>query len=533
MTRVKTGAGGEVAVPAVPPRSPAPATRVTPFTVLGVGAVLLASVVARFVVSSDLWLDEALSVNIARLPISELREALERDGAPPLFYVLLHCWMEVLGSSDLAVRAMSAVLSIATFPAMYFAGRRLGGRFAAWSAVLVFATSPYAIRYATEARMYALVMFLVAWGYLAVVRALEHPSLGRCALVALVAAMLLYAHNWSWYLIGVVAAIVGVRAWRGASREARRAPWRVLVALVVGVASFAPWVPTFRYQLAHTGTPWGDARLPWSGFASAMSALGGVGRPYHGEADVMAWVVVVLSLLGVFGRPVDARHVDLDLRTRAATRWEAAVGFGTIAVGLVLSYAAGTAFEARYAAVGAPLVLLVITMGVTVFASPAIRAGVLVAVVVLGLAGGARNALDDRTQAGQVASVIAAEAREGDVVLYCPDQLGPATHRALGSVPGLREMTFPDLAGPEFVDWVDYRERIAATDPDEVARRVLRRAGDATIWYVVSPGYRSVEGKCELLAAALAAARPQPVGHLSPEEIDFYEFMGLVEYPAS
>ena len=45
---------------------------------------------------SDLWLDEALSVNIARLPLGDLRAALQRDGAPPLYYVLLHVWTGVL-----------------------------------------------------------------------------------------------------------------------------------------------------------------------------------------------------------------------------------------------------------------------------------------------------------------------------------------------------------------------------------------------------------------------------------------------------
>ena len=38
----------------------------------------------RFVTRSSLWLDEALSVNIAQLPIGEITEALKHDGHPPL-----------------------------------------------------------------------------------------------------------------------------------------------------------------------------------------------------------------------------------------------------------------------------------------------------------------------------------------------------------------------------------------------------------------------------------------------------------------
>ena len=94
--------------------------------------------VLRFVASSDLWLDEALSVNIAQLPLGDLHAALKRDGAPPLYYVLLHFWIGLCSAtSDTAVRGLSGVLSVATFPAMYFIGKPVGGRFTAWVAVLL------------------------------------------------------------------------------------------------------------------------------------------------------------------------------------------------------------------------------------------------------------------------------------------------------------------------------------------------------------------------------------------------------------
>ena len=93
-----------------------------------VGAVVVAGVVLRFVQRSPLWLDEALSVNIARLPLGDLLEALRHDGHPPLYYLLLHGWMEVVGEGDVAVRALSGVFAVATLPLAWIAGRRLAGR---------------------------------------------------------------------------------------------------------------------------------------------------------------------------------------------------------------------------------------------------------------------------------------------------------------------------------------------------------------------------------------------------------------------
>ena len=86
-----------------------PARRTSPWPALLVGGVVLAGVALRFITRSDLWLDEALSVNIARLPLSQLHTALRHDGAPPLYYLLLHVWTSAFGTTDVAVRALSGV----------------------------------------------------------------------------------------------------------------------------------------------------------------------------------------------------------------------------------------------------------------------------------------------------------------------------------------------------------------------------------------------------------------------------------------
>ena len=154
--------------PAAPTRAPssAPARLFVP---AALAAVLVVACVFRFLTTSDLWLDEALTVNIAKLPLSELTHALRQDGAPPLYYVLLHGWIQVLGSGDVAVRALSGILGLILIGLSYVAGLQFGTddrerRWSAWAAVLVVASSPYAIRFSTEARMYMLAMVLVLFG---------------------------------------------------------------------------------------------------------------------------------------------------------------------------------------------------------------------------------------------------------------------------------------------------------------------------------------------------------------------------------
>lgn len=513
-----------------PPRSPG---RVLP--AVAVGSVVAVAVVLRFAATSELWLDEALTVNLAALPLSELRGALERDGAPPLFYVLLHGWAAVFGEGRVAVRALPGLLSVAALVPAFFVGRRLArwapgapGGFVPWALVLVLASSPYAIRYATEVRMYSLTVLLVLLGQLALARVLERPSPLRVVLLGGVVAALLYTQYWSIYLLAVVGVVLLVAALRGGGRRGSRA---AVAGLVVGALCFVPWLPTFLSQTAHTGTPWGTAPPLTSGLAFALLDFGSMGL---GEVRAEAWALAPLlalaALLGVFGLAIDPRRVELDLRTRPPVRWEGVVTGATLVVGLTAGMVAGTAFQGRYAAVVFPLYAACVAFGLTVFADRRVRVVALSLLVVLGLAGGVRNATTERTQAPQVADALAAAARPGDVVAYCPDQVAPDVDRLLDDDLGLRQLTYPSGDGPELVDWVDYAERNEAADPEAFAAELLAMAGDAQVFLVWQGGYLTYEDSCERLLVALQAARPG-AAYLVEADGTYFERQSLVRFP--
>ncbi len=96
----------------------------------------------------------------------------------------------------------------------------------------------------------------------------------------------------------------------------------------------------------------------------------------------------------------------------------------------------------------------------------------------------------------------------GDVVAYCPDQLGPAVSRLLPDQ-GLDQVTFPRATPPQVVDWVDYATVNEAGDPPSFAGMLVDRAGpDRTVWLVWAPGYRTYEDKCAALIGELDELRP-------------------------
>lgn len=512
-SRRRTAATGETGH-AIPDRLPV-------WAIIGIVLTLGAAVTLRFASRSDLWLDEALTANIARVPLRDLPDALRHDGAPPLYYALLHVWMLVFGTGDAAVRALSGLIGVATLPLAYFAGRRLGGddrqrrEWIGWSLVLLLAASPFAVRYSTEVRMYSMTIGLVLLGYLAVMRALDRPSLGRVAGVAGVTAALLYSHYWSMFLLAVVGAVFVWSAVSGpvAVRPAAR---RIVVGLVVGAVCFLPWFPVLISQLQHTGTPWASATISLSIVVSTMSQFAG-GRLIAGR--LLLVVLVVLALCGLAARK----------RFGGSVRWVALVAVATLAFGLSVSFVAGSTYQVRYAAVMFPLVLMVAAFGLTLVRDLRVRSVVLVVAILLGLFGGWRTVETQRTQAGAIAAAISKGAQRGDVVAYCPDQVAPSVSRMLQRSRGLRQYTFPASSVPLRVNWVDYADHVERADPDRFVAALLARAGTGSVWFVSSPGYLPFVDKCERVLGALSAARGAGPA-LVVADAGTFEHMGVVRF---
>jgi hypothetical protein len=120
-----------------------------------------------------------------------------------------------------------------------------------------------------------------------------------------------------------------------------------------------------------------------------------------------------------------------------------------------------------------------------------------------------------RTQAGVAAAAITSRSAPGDVVVVCPDQLGPSLERLVPGAAGLDLVAFPELGTMRFVDWTDYADRNDPASnpgaaPEPVADALVQRAGPAgSVFLVFSPGYATHDTTCPALAGALGARRAQ------------------------
>jgi mannosyltransferase len=504
------------------PAAPAAGLR---WPALGLAALVLAGIGLRLVSVGPLWLDEAQSVAIASGPLHLLPDALRSDGAPPLWYVLLHLWIRAFGDSTYSVRLMAAIPAIAALPVAASLGRRLGGREVGRTTLILMATSPFAIRYGVEARMYSLVLLLsllAAHAMLSVHRS-ERPVRAALALAVLTCA-LLYTH---YYAIWLGLVIGGAEVWSVLRRHDLRSAGAV-AAMLAGLIGFVPWLPILRFQAAHTGAPW-TAPPSFNAALDTVAAWAGGVSPL---ARVAQLALLALAALAVLGHRGTRRTVVIGPPLAREPLRLLGVVFGVIAAGTVDAMITKQAAVPRYTAVVVGLFVVVVAMGVQTLPSQRARRATVAGLALIGLGVGAATVGQPRSQVGQVAAVLAGSSHPGDVVLYCPDQLGPSATRLLSPSLRLQQVVYPTFAPPARVDWVDYAERMALADPAQVAKDANQLAGRHTIWLEWAAGYRSVRSACGALVAQLGLIRGLPFIAVS-RDARIAESMSLDEFPAS
>lgn len=178
--------------------------------------------------------------------------AVEEAQLPPLYFSLVRIWAQLWGSSITAVRSFSALLSLLSFPLIYWLMQELcyalpvvEKNTASWLGVALLATSPYQLIYAQESRPYGLWIATILFSTTCLIRAIRLRTVNSWLLYSLGLTLGLYTQLLTFLVIiahGIFVAIKTGLYWSKLIKSYLLATGLSLVALI-------PWGVTIYFNL--------------------------------------------------------------------------------------------------------------------------------------------------------------------------------------------------------------------------------------------------------------------------------------------
>ncbi len=412
-------------------------TRVPALVPLGLAVLAGLSILVRTGdFDAGLWVDEGLSFGIADRPLTDIPGVMRQDGSPPLYYMLLHVYTRLFDvRSEVALHAFSLMFAVLAIPVAFLLARTLFGARSGWIAAVLVAFNPFLTQYAQEARMYSLVVLLSITTCATFVGAFVLDRGRRWTVAfALSQAVLLYTHNWGFFLGAGLAVALAVVA-RDRFKEG-------LLAAAIIFVLYVPWIPTLVFQVQHTGAPWANAPDFRDLYEAPQDLLG-----LTGQYLLLVAGGAGLATIGSW------RH-------RLA---KAAIALSVIAaVSLLLPWLlsqVSPAWSLRYTAVAVGPLLLLAALGTARSGWVGIAAVALTALVWV--------AFDPPSTKSNVHSVTAAiepSLRPGDTVIATQPEQAPVLHYYLHDIDDLHYATlFGPLADLGVTDWRDGTEHLEQT----------------------------------------------------------------------
>ena len=299
---------------------------------LGAAAlIVVAGGAIRFVaLSTSIWFDESVSVRDVNGSFGQmLHRVVNHEASPPFYFICLWIWRQLVGSTAVDLRTLSALAGTLTIALAFCVARRRIGQRAALVLAVCVAVSPVLIYYSTEMRMYGLLVLITGVGFEAFLRSSEAPNSRNLSLWAGPSLLAVWTQYYAALAVAPEAAWLIALAWQ------RRSRWRGTLVAVGGVAvGGLPLIYLILYQARHAwayGEPLVSSawqRIPLSiHYSSSLASVAeeavvGPGGPAR------ALVTVLTVLIGVVA-------VGLLLRHRQTTKGQLTRAFYLIAPALL------------------------------------------------------------------------------------------------------------------------------------------------------------------------------------------------------
>ena len=223
--------------------------------------------------------DESFTIQFSAHPLSWLVPSIANvEPNPPLYYFLLHYWMEILGQSEFITRFVSLVFGVLAVPVIYRLGNALGRPKVGMLAAFLAAINPFQIWHAQDVRNYTIWPLLSMGGLIFLLYALRTGRKRCWAGYAGMTVLSLYTHYYHLFMLlfeNVLVLTVVLTGWQqeGTARLSRRRllfTW--LVIQTVLAVTYVPWLVYGSSRLLFYATH-ADSPPLWAVFSRSLTAF--------------------------------------------------------------------------------------------------------------------------------------------------------------------------------------------------------------------------------------------------------------------
>ena len=217
--------------------------------------------------AKSFWCDELFTVRMIDYSPEKIVAEVAKDLHPPLYFLLMRGWSEVMGTGERALRLPSVLFALSGLWFTWQLGMKTVGRKATHAGLIALACSPLFIEFSRMARYYSLTLALGVLATLMFVNAVRGNRLLDWAGYSIASTLLLY----TFYLGGTLILAHGLFLVlnREATRK-QRAGW--LVSTFIIALAFAGWLPVVMSgQVGRASWHRADFAASLSGLALSLS----------------------------------------------------------------------------------------------------------------------------------------------------------------------------------------------------------------------------------------------------------------------
>lgn len=184
------------------------------------------------------WFDETMSLYFSQQDIGSIfNPPAYETHIPPLYYLLLHFWIGLFGTSEFAVRSLSAIFGGLSIFALYKLGKTLFNVKIAVYSSLIFSVSIFQIYFSQEARMYSLLTLTTLLSIFFFVKSLNENRPRFWVSYIIASILMLYSHAYGIFILifQFLCLLVYYRHKRGCFKNC-------FIAFSLVTLGFLPWV---------------------------------------------------------------------------------------------------------------------------------------------------------------------------------------------------------------------------------------------------------------------------------------------------